>query len=327
MGEKSRAVISEIKDDLLAADLKWSLFLSALKSYRHDSILRPFPSGFTSETGEKDFEALTSVAEEIPSLKTLVHQTRAEEMLSDQAWDLLGWTLQDNPFIVKSLENSQFARILELTGQASYKVEPNLLFEVEYLNASNQKFSELQKQHDVIYAYHGSRLENFHSILHNGLIHALSKNTLFGEGTYLSSDLAVSMPYSPKAKAWQRSSVGESLSCVAVCQIIDHPDVKCQTENTDKRRARAPDSLGGDVPDKYYIVTNSELVRLKYLLIFSDKSSSTTSAVQQQSKLAVWVRNHKFALLMMTYILVLLFVGIINSKGFRSFQRQYLRLT
>lgn len=49
----------------------------------------------------------TSVAEEIPSLKTLVHQTRAEEMLSDQAWDLLGWTLQDNPFIVKSLENSQ----------------------------------------------------------------------------------------------------------------------------------------------------------------------------------------------------------------------------
>lgn len=46
--------------------------------------------------------------------------------------------------------------------------------------------------------------------------------------------------------------------------------------DTDKRRARAPDSLGGDVPDKYYIVTNSELVRLKYLLIFSDKSSSTT---------------------------------------------------
>lgn len=39
------------------------------------------------------------------------------------------------------------------------------------------------------------------------------------------------MPYSPKAKAWQRSSVGESLSCVAVCQIIDHPDVKCQTES------------------------------------------------------------------------------------------------
>lgn len=325
MGDKSQAVTSTIKDDLLAADLKFSLFLAALQSYRHDSILRPFPSGFTSETGEKDFEALASVAEEIPSLKTVVHDGAT---LSHQAWDLLEWTLQDNPFTVKSLESSQFARIQKLTGQASYKVEPNFLFEVEYLNASNQRFSELQKDYDVIYAYHGSRLENFHSILHNGLIQSLSKNTFYGEGTYLSSDLAVSMPYSPKAKAWQHSAVGESLSCVAVCQIIDHPDVKCQTESSsDKSRARAPDSLGGDVPDKYYIVTNSELIRLKYLLVFSDKPSTITSTAQRRSKLATWVRNHKFALLMMSYILVLLFVGIINSKGFRSFQRQYLRLS
>lgn len=74
MGEKSRAVISEIKDDLLAADLKWSLFLAALKSYRHDSILRPFPSGFTSETGEKDFEALVSIVDGRCFIKADFHQ-------------------------------------------------------------------------------------------------------------------------------------------------------------------------------------------------------------------------------------------------------------
>lgn len=324
MEEKRQKVVDVIKEDLLAADLTWSLFLAALKSYRHDSILRPFPNAFVSEAGEKDFETLAQVAGEVPSLRTLLHQSKDKSTLSQQAWELLEWALQDNPFTIKPLENSQFSRIQELTGKASYKVEPNFLFEVQYQNASNQRFAELQTQYDVIYAYHGSRLENFHSILHNGLIHALSKNTLFGEGTYLSSDLSVSMPYSQKAKAWQKSIVGESLSCVAVCQIIDHPDVKCQTEDTDKRRARAPDSLGGDVPDKYYVVTNSELVRLKYLLVFSDKSSLSSSGPQRHSKLVTWVRNHKFALLMMSYILVLLFVGIINSKGFRSFQRQYL---
>lgn len=45
-----------------------------------------------------------SVAEEIPSLKTVVHDGAT---LSHQAWDLLEWTLQDNPFNVKSLESSQ----------------------------------------------------------------------------------------------------------------------------------------------------------------------------------------------------------------------------
>lgn len=58
MEEKRQKVVDVIKEDLLAADLTWSLFLAALKSYRHDSILRPFPNAFVSEAGEKDFETL-----------------------------------------------------------------------------------------------------------------------------------------------------------------------------------------------------------------------------------------------------------------------------
>lgn len=46
---------------------------------------------------------------------------------------------------------------------------PDFLFEVAYCDQMNAKFAETRGEQDLIYAFHGSRLENFHSILHNGL--------------------------------------------------------------------------------------------------------------------------------------------------------------
>ena len=58
-------VVDKIRSDVTAADLQWSLFQAALGSYRHDSVLKPFPSALLSDTGqndEKDFAALVSTA-------------------------------------------------------------------------------------------------------------------------------------------------------------------------------------------------------------------------------------------------------------------------
>jgi len=52
---------------------------------------------------------------------------------------------------------------------------------------------------------------------------------MFGEGTYLSSELSVCLHYSPNGTGWDHSVVGKQLSCVAVCEIIDDPSVKCKT--------------------------------------------------------------------------------------------------
>ena len=51
---------------------------------------------------------------------------------------------------------------------------------------------------------------------------------MFGEGTYLSSELSVSLDYSPYGHGWDKSSMGDKLSCVAVCEIIDDESVKCK---------------------------------------------------------------------------------------------------
>lgn len=54
------------------------------------------------------------------------------------------------------------------------------------------------------------------------------QNGLFGAGIYLSSELGVSLPYSSTGGAWGNSLLGGQMSCVALCETIDHPDVKCK---------------------------------------------------------------------------------------------------
>ncbi|KAH0620087.1 hypothetical protein JD844_014675 [Phrynosoma platyrhinos] len=254
-----------IQKDLLAADLKCSFFVSALQSYKRDSVLRPFPGLYATEE-TKDFEAL-------------------------------------------------YKKIQELTGAPSVPVAvPDFLFEITYSSQMNAKFEETKMGRDLIYAFHGSRLENFHSIVHNGTAFCFFQTSLFGEGTYLTSDLSLALLYSPHGLGWQQSIMGPVLSCVAVCEIIDHPDVKCQVQKKDskeidKKRARVRNSEGGDVPQKYFVVTNNQLIRVKYLLVYSQKQYRRPSS---QS----WVSTHRFAVMMSLYLLLLIIIGASNSPAF-----------
>lgn len=127
------------------------------------------------------------------------------------------------------------------------------------------------------------------------------QNSVFGEGTYLTSDLSMALLYSPHSSGWQESLLGPLLSCVALCEVVDHPDVKCQvkkkgaaprsrtpgiktlkrkpdsrrtfsdSEAVDRQRSRAKNSEGGEVPHKYFVVTNNQLLRVKYLLLYSQR--------------------------------------------------------
>lgn len=43
------------------------------------------------------------------------------------------------------------------------------------------------------------------------------------------------------------------------------------SKEIDRSRARIRHSEGGDVPPKYFVVTNNQLLRVKYLLVYSQK--------------------------------------------------------
>ena len=47
------------------------------------------------------------------------------------------------------------------------------------------------------------------------------------------------------------------------------------TDNEEGRnRARAAESQAGDVPERYYVVENNEMVRVKYLLVYSQATNT-----------------------------------------------------
>lgn len=63
--ENSASQINKLKDlirkNLPGCDLVLCIFIAALKSFRADKCLRPFPPHFVNEKNEKDFVLLVSV--------------------------------------------------------------------------------------------------------------------------------------------------------------------------------------------------------------------------------------------------------------------------
>ena len=53
--------------------------------------------------------------------------------------------------------------------------KPQFIFELVYSNEQEAKFQSIAGSHGVFLAYHGSSVENFHSILHNGLLNLFNK--------------------------------------------------------------------------------------------------------------------------------------------------------
>lgn len=65
---------------------------------------------------------------------------------------------------------SRQAKVTALTDK------PQFVFELEYTSEVEEKFRETSTPHGgIFYAFHGSQVENFHSILYNGLLSHMNK--------------------------------------------------------------------------------------------------------------------------------------------------------
>ncbi|GAB6023510.1 Protein mono-ADP-ribosyltransferase parp16 [Chamberlinius hualienensis] len=316
---KREQLLIKLDRDLIASDLLINLFISALKSYKRDSVLRPFPSiccnrSNTREIISKNFDKLECLADSIPGVHSV-----ADCYLSSDVVQLLLWILDTKHFTVKNVEKNVFSHIKELTGQTVETAWPTHIFQIESSPEINAKFDSERRGRELIYAYHGSRIENFHSILHNGLRNHMNKNSLFGEGTYLSSELSVCLPYCQTGQGWSKSQIGDKLSCVAVCEIITDPKVRCQTRKKEGRNR----SGSQNIPEKYYIVQNDELLRVKYLLLYAEKSGKHRECVGDDRMLGGWLSRHRFVILMISYLVILLAIGMGNSNKLKVLKKYF----
>jgi ubiquitin-protein ligase len=113
--------------------------------------------------------------------------------------------------------------------------------------------NKFKKAKETCYLYHGSRQENWYSIMRNGLKvgsldnKLLVNGTAYGTGIYLSDIVNFSINYSNSENI-----------IVGVCQVIDNKDKWKKGTNI-------------------YVVQDEKQVILKYLLIFENKAKITNN--------------------------------------------------
>lgn len=326
VGKKLSALKHLLEKDLKAADLKWSLFIAACNTYRYDTCLKPFPAMYIKNEC-KDIEALRKAIELIPPLAIILKALQEPDVYEKygKTVDLLYWVLirLRDPYI-KSVNKECYDSILRKVPSEISVAAPNLIYQVANVkqSTSEDRWKTIAQGHSTFYAYHGSRLENFHSIIHYGLQQNMCKKSLFGKGIYLSSELGVSLPYSPVGYGWGGSILGSEMSCIALCELVNHVDVKAgDSENNARNRVR--DSMGEKVPKKYYLVTNSELVRVRYLLIYSQEVQATRYT--DNTGLLAWFKQHKLLTFVLGYVVLLASVGLTHNKQVEKYYKLFVQ--
>ncbi|CAD0194782.1 unnamed protein product [Chrysodeixis includens] len=217
-----------LEKDFKAADIKWSLFVAAAFSFRYESCLRPFPPAFL-KNGVKDMDELLSVITDVPALDLVLQQLDNLDNLSNisDIIDLLFYVLvRLKEPTLKTVPTEVHDSVLANAHSTLSAPKPQYIFQVSSSckSTGETKWKELSKNHHIFYAYHGNRLENFYTILNFGLQQHLNKNTLLGNGVYLSPELNISLPYSHGGFGWGASCIGGHLSCIAMCEVIDAPE-------------------------------------------------------------------------------------------------------
>lgn len=121
-----------------------------------------------------------------------------------------------------------------MPGNVPKALQPNYVFEVQYSKKVRDVWDRRKNGKNTFLAYHGSRIENFYSIMKVGLQQHLSADrvVLFGEGIYLTSEITVSAIYAPFGLTWKNSMLGSKHSVIAVCEVInDTEKVKYKGKN------------------------------------------------------------------------------------------------
>lgn len=144
---------------------------------------------------------------------------------SSTALDIIHWILTKSKFEVKTVPKSRHDEVLSLAKNTVQKQLPNQIFKVSYNNSSGaeRKYQLLSQGMPKKFAYHGTKFYNVYTILNYGLQQHLNKTGLFGEGLYFAFELQISALFSPSVLSWNKSRIGNLMSCVALCEYIDDP--------------------------------------------------------------------------------------------------------
>ncbi|KAJ3639501.1 hypothetical protein Zmor_002859 [Zophobas morio] len=304
-------LLKEIEKNVWGCDLVLCLFVAALTSYRSDRCLRPFPPSHIDEDG-KNFATLRQTCDNIPPLHTILKEPNK---CSHDVKNLLMWLFMEKGHPI--LKRINFNAV-QFPSKFSNEFKPQFIFEVFYNDKFESLWQKRQAGRKTILAYHGSAVDNFYSILKVGLQQhfSLEKEVLFGNGIYLSNELSVSAHYAPFGQTWTNSSLGSQHSVIAICELInDIEKVKCR-DSQNKKRSLNKDSLH-EIPEKYFVVTDSDMVRVKYLMVYRQKRVFSVKS---------YLTEHLFLSLMFIYLVSIIAIGIFSNSSYTRSLKKIFRM-
>ena len=175
MGQGSalcKEMLSELNEELerdpLAVDLRLSLFAGAVHSFKYESLLKPIPASFKNhQNGEVDIDRLRQLVCKLPDMPF-----DAQQLDGDTA-RLLKIVLQDCSYRLTTINLGQLKEAA--LGQVRFETAPHWIFRIDYNTARNEIWERKKATASTFHAFHGSRFENFHSILNLGLHQHLNK--------------------------------------------------------------------------------------------------------------------------------------------------------
>lgn len=83
------------------------------------------------------------------------------------------------------------------------------------------------------------------------------------------------------------------------------------------------------MPEKYFVITNNEIVRLRYILVYSrnERNTSNIKVNQHRNPIIKWMLEHKSLTAMFFYAIILLAIGFNNSHNGYYFRQFVSRIT
>ena len=166
--------------DPWATDLLLSCLTAAAGSYRRSTCTAPFPSSlFEGTDGTRDYAALLENLQTLPPAASLA---AAADRLSHQQAALLHWLLTHPRRPVGGMRRCTLRQVQEqlpsLTGWVADigmnpSLRPHVVLQLAPVPAALlASVSGGSSSSGRVLAFHGTSLENMHSILHNGLLNA-----------------------------------------------------------------------------------------------------------------------------------------------------------
>uniref|UniRef100_A0A8C2FU01 Poly [ADP-ribose] polymerase n=1 Tax=Cyprinus carpio TaxID=7962 RepID=A0A8C2FU01_CYPCA len=247
----------EVATGAEVVDLLVAMCRAALESPRKSIIFEPYPSvvdpndpkTLAFNPKKKNYERLQKALDSVMSIREMTQGSYLEikkqmDKLDPLAHPLLQWIISSNRSHIVKLPLSRQLKFMHTSHQFLLLSSPP---------AKEARFRTAKKLYGSTFAFHGSHIENWHSVLRNGLVNAsYTKLQLhgaaYGKGIYLSPISSISFGYSGTIQTrvlcvslWVLHHISVSLSsrpiqsrflqsrnlnCIALCEVITSKDLQ-----------------------------------------------------------------------------------------------------